>query len=245
MDHSAIVAAARGVSDCVDDTIGAGDAISSDMPDAAEQACLRDVTRETGTADVTLPGSEVPAAGTLVRVAVSSNLAPWQRFAYGDRSTAGIQSLTDEGAHWGPGRRPIARSIDSTRHDSSRSRPSSFAIVLFGRFGAERDPLWMDSLCRHGLSWNRVVEGDLKTVYSLIGGHAPLVDNALLVWSRRRITGFKSKYAADNIDLSIRNLRRKAGKPIPKSDEPRGCLTKRLLEMFPTEIGLTQLRGPL
>ena len=98
MDRSAIVAAARGVSDCVDDTIGAGDAIVSDTPNAAEQACLCDVTREPGTADVTLLGSEVPAAGTLVRVAVGSNLAPWQRLAYGDRSTAGIQSLTDGGA---------------------------------------------------------------------------------------------------------------------------------------------------
>ena len=101
MRDLAVVAAFGAVlnlSACVDDMEGAGDMVSADMPAAAEQACLRDVTRETGNADVTLLGSEFSEAGTMVRVGVGPDRAPWQCIAYGDGTTAGIESLTDEGA---------------------------------------------------------------------------------------------------------------------------------------------------
>lgn len=68
------------------------------MPNAAEQACLRDVTRTTNNPDVVLLGSEFSEAGTLVRVGVGPNRAPWQCIAYSDGTTAGIQSLTNEGS---------------------------------------------------------------------------------------------------------------------------------------------------
>ena len=94
----AALVAALGLSACVDDTGGAGAMAPAAMPSAAEQACLRDVTRETGNGDVTLLGSEFSEAGTSVRVGVGPNRAPWNCIAYADGTTAGIESLTDEGA---------------------------------------------------------------------------------------------------------------------------------------------------
>lgn len=79
---------------CVEET---GGGVSTSMPNAAEQACLRDVTRTTNNPDVVLLGSEFSEAGTLVRVGVGPNRAPWQCIAYRDGTTAGIQSLTNEG----------------------------------------------------------------------------------------------------------------------------------------------------
>ncbi len=67
-------------------------------PTPAEQACLRAVTAATGTPDVTLLGSEFSEAGTSVRVGVGPDQAPWQCIAYSDGTTAGITSMTDEGA---------------------------------------------------------------------------------------------------------------------------------------------------
>lgn len=68
------------------------------MPNAAEQACLRDVTKTTNNPDVVLLGSEFSQAGTMVRVGVGPQRAPWQCIAYSDGTTAGIMSLTDEGS---------------------------------------------------------------------------------------------------------------------------------------------------
>jgi len=71
---------------------------SSRMPTAAEQACLRDVTRETDNPDVVLLSSSFSEAGTEVIVGVGPQRARWRCIAYRDGSTAGIMSLTDEGA---------------------------------------------------------------------------------------------------------------------------------------------------
>lgn len=67
-------------------------------PNAAEQACLRDVTAATNNPEVVLLGSEFSQAGTYVRVGVGPDQAPWQCIAYEDGTTAEIMSLTDEGA---------------------------------------------------------------------------------------------------------------------------------------------------
>ena len=82
------------LSGCVEET----SAPSATMPNAAEQACLRDVARETNNPEVVLLGSEFSEAGTLVRVGLGPTLAPWQCIAYRDGTTDGIMSLTDEGA---------------------------------------------------------------------------------------------------------------------------------------------------
>ncbi|WP_380052474.1 hypothetical protein ACFE33_08935 [Falsihalocynthiibacter sp. SS001] len=71
--------------------------VTSGMPSGPEQACLRDVTATTNNPDVVLLGSEFSEAGTMVRVGVGENRAPWQCIGYSDGTTAGIQSLTDEG----------------------------------------------------------------------------------------------------------------------------------------------------
>ena len=71
---------------------------SSKMPNAAEQACLRDVTRETNNPDVVLLSSSFSEAGTEVIVGVGPQRARWRCIAYRDGTTAGIMSLTDEGA---------------------------------------------------------------------------------------------------------------------------------------------------
>jgi len=79
---------------CVEDTGSA----SSATPNAAEQACLAGVSRTTNNGDVVLLGSEFSQAGTLVRVGVGPNRAPWSCIAYSDGTTAEITSLTDEGS---------------------------------------------------------------------------------------------------------------------------------------------------
>lgn len=88
---TALVMAVLPLAACVEDT-----AVSS-VPTLAEQACLRDVTRVTNNPDVVLLGSEFSEAGTLVRVGVGANRAPWRCIGYSDGTTAGIESLTDEG----------------------------------------------------------------------------------------------------------------------------------------------------
>lgn len=81
---------------CVEDMSASGGGSVGGNP--AEQACLRDVARTTGNSQVTVLGSEFSQAGTGVRVGVGPQRAPWQCIAYSDGTTAGIQSLTDEGS---------------------------------------------------------------------------------------------------------------------------------------------------
>jgi hypothetical protein len=77
---------------CVEETT------TTSMPTAAEQACLRDVTRTTNNPDVVLLGSSFSEAGTEVIVGVGEQRARWRCIAYSDGTTAGIESLTDEGS---------------------------------------------------------------------------------------------------------------------------------------------------
>jgi hypothetical protein len=76
---------------------GTGGGSSSGTPSMAEQACLRDVTATTNNPDVTLISSSFSEAGTEVIVGVGPQRARWRCIAYSDGSTAGIESLTDEG----------------------------------------------------------------------------------------------------------------------------------------------------
>lgn len=77
---------------------GASSGGASPAPTAAQQACLRDVTATTNNPDVVLLAPSFLEAGTLVRVGVGPNKAPWQCIGYSNGTTDGIQSLTDEGA---------------------------------------------------------------------------------------------------------------------------------------------------
>lgn len=67
-------------------------------PSLAEQACLRDVTRQTNNPDVVMLSSSYSEAGTEVIVGVGPQRARWRCIGYRDGTTAGIMSLTDEGA---------------------------------------------------------------------------------------------------------------------------------------------------
>ncbi|SLN24054.1 hypothetical protein PSA7680_00986 [Pseudoruegeria aquimaris] len=91
----ALVPAVAALSACVEDT-GSGTSASAG-PTAAEQACLRDVTATTNNPDVVLLGSEFSQAGTLVRVGVGPDRAPWQCVAYSDGTTDAIEFLGNEG----------------------------------------------------------------------------------------------------------------------------------------------------
>ena len=82
------------LSACVEET---ATQLPGGMPTAAEQACLTAVARETSNGDVMVLGSEFSQAGTLVRIGVGPQRAPWQCIAYSDGSTAGIGSLINEG----------------------------------------------------------------------------------------------------------------------------------------------------
>lgn len=81
------------LSACVEDT---GSATSS--PTVADQACLSAVAQSTGNSEVRLLSSEFSEAGTLVKVGVGPDAAPWQCIAYSDGTTDGIMSLVDEGS---------------------------------------------------------------------------------------------------------------------------------------------------
>jgi hypothetical protein len=87
----AAIAALAALSACVEETG------SSAIPTAAEQACLRDVTRTTNNPDVILLSSSFSQAGTEVIVGVGPQRARWRCIGYDNGTTAGIESLTDEG----------------------------------------------------------------------------------------------------------------------------------------------------
>lgn len=75
-----------------------GGAGQSGAPTAAQQACLRDVRNTTNNPDVTVLESSFSEAGTQVIVGVGPQRARWNCIAYADGTTAGIESLTDEGS---------------------------------------------------------------------------------------------------------------------------------------------------
>ncbi|MBF9058462.1 hypothetical protein HKCCSP123_04635 [Rhodobacterales bacterium HKCCSP123] len=64
---------------------------------AARQACLRDVSAQTGNYDAAVLSSSFSEAGTEVIVGIGPQRAQWRCIAYRDGSTAGITSLTNEG----------------------------------------------------------------------------------------------------------------------------------------------------
>ncbi|WP_299356178.1 hypothetical protein [uncultured Shimia sp.] len=80
------------LSACVEDT---GSASSS--PNRANQDCLAAVAETTGNSQVKVLSSEAREANILVIVGVGPDAAPWQCITYGDGTTEGIMSLTNEG----------------------------------------------------------------------------------------------------------------------------------------------------
>jgi hypothetical protein len=63
---------------------------------AARNACVRDTRSTTGNPDVVVQRSSFSEAGTEVILTVGGT-GTWRCIAYRDGSTAGIESLTDEG----------------------------------------------------------------------------------------------------------------------------------------------------
>jgi type IV pilus biogenesis protein CpaD/CtpE len=86
------LAAAAGLAGCVEETA------TTSVPSVEEQACLRDVTRQTSNGDVALISSSFSQAGTEVVVGVGPQRARWRCIGYSDGTTAEIMSLTDEGS---------------------------------------------------------------------------------------------------------------------------------------------------
>lgn len=75
---------------------GCVETASSSMPTAAEQACLRDVSRTANNGDVMVQSSSFSQAGTEVIVTVGAGeygRAPWRCIAYQDGTTAGIEYI--------------------------------------------------------------------------------------------------------------------------------------------------------
>ncbi len=71
--------------------------VASETPSAAVQGCLRDVSNTTNNGEVVVLESSYSEAGTEVIVGVGPDQARWNCIGYSDGTTAGIQSLTDEG----------------------------------------------------------------------------------------------------------------------------------------------------
>jgi hypothetical protein len=69
----------------------------SATPSRANQDCLTAVAQATGNSQVRVLSSEAREANILVIVGVGPDAAPWQCITYGDGTTEGIMSLTDEG----------------------------------------------------------------------------------------------------------------------------------------------------
>ena len=84
---------------CVESTGGSrpSGGAAPGTPTAAEQGCLRDVTRTTNNPDVVLLSSSFSQAGTEVIVGVGPQQARWRCIGYEDGTTSSIMSLTDEG----------------------------------------------------------------------------------------------------------------------------------------------------
>lgn len=100
---AAFAFAALGLTGCADTNApskpaSTAPAASIGAPTSAEQACLAAVSRTANNGDVVLLGSEFSQAGTMVRVGVGPNRAPWQCIAYADGSTAGVQFMGDDSA---------------------------------------------------------------------------------------------------------------------------------------------------
>jgi hypothetical protein len=93
----AATAAALALAGCVEETTSQSGTRVASTPSLQEQACLAAVSRETGNGDVALLGSEFSEAGTLVRVGVGADRAPWKCIAYSDGSTAGVEFMGSEG----------------------------------------------------------------------------------------------------------------------------------------------------
>lgn len=84
---------------CVETDTTPSDPGPGNQPDAASRAaCLRDVKAQTGNSQASVLSSSFSQAGTEVIVGVGPQKARWRCIAYEDGTTAGIQSLTDEGA---------------------------------------------------------------------------------------------------------------------------------------------------
>lgn len=93
---AACAAALTALGGCIEET--GGTTVSTGTPTLAEQGCLRDVTRQTNNPDVVMLSSSFSQAGTEVIVGVGEQRARWRCIGYSDGTTAGIESLTDEGA---------------------------------------------------------------------------------------------------------------------------------------------------
>lgn len=89
--------AAIGLAGCSETTSETPSTAAAGAPSAADQACLAAVSRETNNGDVTVINSQFSEAGTQVTVGVGPQRAPWNCIAYSDGTTAGIESLTNEG----------------------------------------------------------------------------------------------------------------------------------------------------
>lgn len=77
---------------CVEDT-----GSTSSSSSRANQDCLTAVAQATGNSQVRVLSSEAREANIRVIVGVGPDAAPWQCITYGDGTTEGIMSLTDEG----------------------------------------------------------------------------------------------------------------------------------------------------
>ncbi|MBF9030574.1 hypothetical protein HKCCE3408_09215 [Rhodobacterales bacterium HKCCE3408] len=82
------------LSGCIDDS--APPPAGNDPEAAARAACVRDVRSTTGNPDVVVSSSSFSEAGTEVILTVGGT-GTWRCIAYRDGSTAGIESLTNEG----------------------------------------------------------------------------------------------------------------------------------------------------
>ncbi|MCZ0963119.1 hypothetical protein [Paracoccus benzoatiresistens] len=79
---------------CVEDT--AVETVGA-TPTPAEPVCFAEVSRTANNGDVVLLGSGFSEAGTLVRVGVGEQRAPWKCIAYSDGTTGGIEFMGSEG----------------------------------------------------------------------------------------------------------------------------------------------------
>lgn len=89
--------ALAGLSGCID-VAGFGATPQAGPPSVDEQTCLAAVARAASNPDVIVMSAQPAETGTLMRIGVGPDRAPWTCIAYEDGTVGEVMSLAEEGA---------------------------------------------------------------------------------------------------------------------------------------------------
>lgn len=124
----------------IDVSITGGDSVAAGAG-GPEAACRNEVARVTNASRVEVVDSDFSEAGTMVRLAVGPEGAPWQCIAYRDGSTAGVQFLGDDSAG-------TAAETQPDYADGLAGGPDFWRVVDAGSLNIRSGPSTGDSIVK-------------------------------------------------------------------------------------------------